>query len=149
MAINPLMGSNVAAATASTSATPQNAGMALPPSEQLNEEDFLTLLAAELKYQDPTNPVTNTQFIGELAQFSSLAASTQQETTLQKILSSVSGQTGSGSLLLASQLIGKTVTTSAGKGVVTGVITSQSGVEVELKGGSRVAVSDLQAVTDG
>ena len=144
MTVNPATGNQAA-----TSAAAPAASMALPPAEQLNEQDFLTLLAAELKYQDPTNPVTNTQFIGELAQFSSLAASTQQETTLQQILSRLNGQSGSGALLEAAQLIGKTVTTGSGQGVVTGVITSKSGIEVELKGGTRVGVGELKAVSDG
>jgi flagellar basal-body rod modification protein FlgD len=39
---------------------------------QANEGTFLTLLVAQLKNQDPLNPSDSTQFVGELAQFSSL-----------------------------------------------------------------------------
>ena len=37
-----------------------------------NEGTFLTLLVSQLKNQDPLNPSDSTQFVGELAQFSSL-----------------------------------------------------------------------------
>jgi flagellar basal-body rod modification protein FlgD len=37
-----------------------------------NESTFLTLLVAQLKNQDPLSPTDSTQFVGELAQFSSL-----------------------------------------------------------------------------
>jgi flagellar basal-body rod modification protein FlgD len=149
MAVNPVTGTAVTGTTTTSGTSPASA-MALPPSEQLNEQDFLTLLAAELQYQDPTNPVNNTQFIGELAQFSSLAAQTQQETTLEQILTRLNGPSGSSALLEAAQLIGKTVTTTSGtQGTVTGVITSSSGVAVELQGGNQVAVSDLKTISRG
>jgi flagellar basal-body rod modification protein FlgD len=37
-----------------------------------NEGTFLTLLVTQLKNQDPLNPTDSTQFVSELAQFSSL-----------------------------------------------------------------------------
>ena len=39
---------------------------------QANESTFLTLLVTQLKNQDPLNPTDSTQFVSELAQFSSL-----------------------------------------------------------------------------
>lgn len=40
----------------------------------LGMDDFLQLLAAQFQNQDVTNPTDNTEFIAELAQFSSLSA---------------------------------------------------------------------------
>ena len=37
-----------------------------------NEQTFLQLLVAQLKYQDPLQPQDGTQFVSQLAQFSDL-----------------------------------------------------------------------------
>ena len=55
-----------AAPAASTSANSS------PNSAILGKQDFLTLLVAQLKNQDPLNPSDPTQFTAQLAQFSSL-----------------------------------------------------------------------------
>lgn len=39
---------------------------------QLGRDQFLTLLVAQLKHQDPLNPMESTEFTAQLAQFSSL-----------------------------------------------------------------------------
>jgi flagellar basal-body rod modification protein FlgD len=41
-------------------------------SQQIGKSEFLILLVAQLKNQDPMNPVNNDQFITQLATFSSL-----------------------------------------------------------------------------
>ena len=54
--------------TASTSSTSTSTTGSTAPSEQM----FLQLLVAQMQNQDPTNPVDDTQFVSQLAQFSSL-----------------------------------------------------------------------------
>jgi flagellar basal-body rod modification protein FlgD len=56
--------SAAAASTASTAAS-STAGLA-------NETTFLQLLVAQIKNQDPTQPMDGTTFLTQLAQFSSL-----------------------------------------------------------------------------
>jgi flagellar basal-body rod modification protein FlgD len=51
-----------------------------------NEDTFLTLLVSQLKNQDPLSPTDGTQFVSELAQFSSL----EQLITINQNVASVS-----------------------------------------------------------
>lgn len=56
-------------------------------STQLGQADFLKLLTTQLSQQDPTDPVDNKEMIAQMAQFSSLAASTEMSDTLKAISS--------------------------------------------------------------
>jgi flagellar basal-body rod modification protein FlgD len=74
-----------------------------------NKEDFLKLLVAQMKFQDPMNPLQGSEFAAQLAQFSSVEQ-------LQNINSKMDAQTQSNQLLaqsvnntLATTLIGKQV----------------------------------------
>lgn len=53
---------------ATSSASDKSSGT----SKSVNTDEFLQLLVAQLKNQDPMNPVDNQQFLTQLATFSSL-----------------------------------------------------------------------------
>ncbi|MGI6122582.1 MAG: flagellar hook capping FlgD N-terminal domain-containing protein [Acetivibrionales bacterium] len=55
----------IAAQTEATNASSRNTG-------ELGKDDFLKLLITQVQNQDPMNPSTDTEFIAQLAQFSSL-----------------------------------------------------------------------------
>jgi len=82
--------------------------------KKLGDQDtFLKLLVAQLKYQDPSNPADSTQFLAQTAQF------TQVE-KLGEIADMLSAQ----QLIGASSLVGRTVTYQDGNGnTLTGVVT--------------------------
>ena len=42
------------------------------PSDELGKDAFLQLLVAQMKYQDPLDPMKNEDFVAQLAQFNSL-----------------------------------------------------------------------------
>src|SRR5262245_45305366 len=55
-----------------TASTPAAAATGTGADKLANEQTFLQLLVAQLKNQDPANPADGTQFVTQLAQFSSL-----------------------------------------------------------------------------
>jgi flagellar basal-body rod modification protein FlgD len=71
--------------------------------EDLNVEQFLKLLIAELQNQDPLNPMDNAQMIQQISEIRSITASDKMTTTLQGV------QLGQ-ALASASSMIGKNVT---------------------------------------
>lgn len=73
---------------ASTNASSTSSTSSTSSSGALGESDFLTLLIAQLKNQDPMNPTDNTQFVSELATFSSL----QQQTTMTQSIQQESAE---------------------------------------------------------
>ena len=82
----------------------------------LGKDDFLKLLVAQLKNQDPMAPSTDQEWIGQMAQFSQL----EQASNTAKDTSRIANQLGHAGAL---GLIGRTVTYyDADKNPVTGVV---------------------------
>jgi len=57
-----------------------------------NEQTFLQLLVAQMKNQDPTQPQDGTQFVAQLAQFSSLEQQIQMRQDLD-VMSKITAPT--------------------------------------------------------
>ncbi|MBA3863564.1 MAG: flagellar biosynthesis protein FlgD [Alphaproteobacteria bacterium HGW-Alphaproteobacteria-7] len=53
--------------------------------ETLDQGDFLRLLTTQLTFQDPLAPANNEAMLAQMAQFSSLAATTESSATLEAI----------------------------------------------------------------
>ncbi len=71
----------------------------------LGKDDFLKLLVAQIQYQDPLNPMSNTEFTAQLAQFSTLE---QQKNMNEKLDSLISTQSIMKQLEV-SNIVGKSV----------------------------------------
>jgi flagellar basal-body rod modification protein FlgD len=102
----------------------------------LDPSTFLSLLVDELKYQNPLDPTSSSDFMSQIAQLSQVEQ-----------LSSVSSASQMGE---AAGLIGKTVTADDGSGstisgLVTGVTNGSSGPLLDV-GNSTVALSDVQQI---
>jgi len=92
--------------------------------KDLDINQFLKLMIAELTNQDPLNPMDNTQLVQQIGELRSIAASDQLTGTLQSLQTQQS-------LTTASSLIGKRVTAiSTDNENVTGTVSSVS-VEVD------------------
>ena len=58
--------------TSTDTASQTGFGLTTGAEQAIGRDEFLKLLVAQLKNQDPLKPQDNTQFVAELAQFSSL-----------------------------------------------------------------------------
>ena len=87
-----------------TGANPASQGKGL---EQMNQSDFIALMTAQMKNQDPFEPVDNTQMVAQMAQFSSLAGISEMSSTLKAMADKLSGSSSE-----ALAFVGKTVLTA-------------------------------------
>ena len=85
LTINPLAAIKAADSPADTSSTNQTAASGLQ-NQQITTQDFMTLLTTQLQNQDPTNPVDPTQFVTQLAQFTTLDQVSQINELLQELV---------------------------------------------------------------
>jgi flagellar basal-body rod modification protein FlgD len=103
------------------------------PSKTLDQDAFLKLLVAQLKYQDPSKPLDASQMMAQTATFTQVQKLDQLLTAQQSM---VSGQ----HMEAASSMVGRTVTATTTDGVTaTGVVLSATftGSEPTLRVGNR------------
>lgn len=93
----------------------QNEANGRTVNNQLGKDDFLKLLITQLSNQDPTNPMENTEFIAQMAQFSSLEQMTNMNESFAKMASVINSSQ-------AANTIGKTVEVNVGDSVARGVV---------------------------
>jgi len=65
-----------------TNQTPDNTSESKRGTGELGKDAFLQLLVAQMKYQDPLNPTSDTEYISQLATFSSLEEMQNLNTTM-------------------------------------------------------------------
>ena len=94
---------------------------------KLDKEDFLNLLVAQMKYQDPLEPQSNTEYVSQLATFTQVEATENMANTAENVQ--------------ASNLVGKTVIMRPTNSV-TGETSDVMGVvDYMMKEGSNVYLS--------
>jgi len=77
--------------------------------DSLTANDFIKLLTAQLKNQDPTAPVDSTQQLTQLAQFSQVTGISEMNTTLKAIQEQLSNSSGTTSAADAISYAGRNV----------------------------------------
>ncbi len=87
------------------------------PVQTLNQDDFLHLMITQLANQDPMNPMKDTDFIAQMAQFSAL----EQSKTMQADMAALRAQN---QVLHANGLIGRLVELQTDSGLLTAGIVS-------------------------
>ncbi len=84
-------------------------------SQELGKDDFLQLLIAQLANQDPLSPMENTEFIAQMAQFSSLEQMTNMSTGFTQLANMLNSSE-------AVSTVGRTVQIADGDNVITGTV---------------------------
>lgn len=132
------------------------AGSAATGGATLGGTNFLTLMLAQLKNQDPTSPVDSNQFLNQLASLSTVQGITQLNTSFSSLSSSlVSSQALQASSLLGHQaLVSSSTANLATNGTVTGAIsvpqtTSQAVLNISDASGALVRQINLGAQSSG
>jgi flagellar basal-body rod modification protein FlgD len=108
----------------------------------LDYSAFLKLFIAQLKNQDPTQPMDSSQFVAQLATFSQVEQAYSTNSKLDSLLTS-------NSLSIADQVIGRTVTSADGtvSGKVASVKITSSGAIATLADGSTVTLGAGVTIT--
>lgn len=93
----------------------QNVQNGRKTSQELGKDDFLKLLITQLSNQDPTSPMENTEFISQMAQFSSLEQMTNMSSSFEKMATFINSSE-------ANATLGRTVEIDVGDTTVRGVV---------------------------
>jgi flagellar basal-body rod modification protein FlgD len=114
------------------------------PNATLGKDDFLKLLSAQLEYQDPMQPMDNNEFMGQMAQFTTLEQTTNMSQAMQQLASATQFSQGVG-------LLGRTVdwadsdAQTSGTGTVTSVSLQDGKVVVQV-GNDTVPTANITGV---
>src|SRR5688500_2383802 len=121
----------------------------------LGQADFLHLMTEQLKHQDPLKPLDNAQFLGQLAQFSTVQGIDKMQGAMQAVASVMeSDQTLRAAALVGREALVEASTLNVQAGTtVRGEITATSAgpvtVEIVDAAGTRVRTMSVQANAAG
>ncbi len=135
---------NTYVTAASSTSSSQDTKSKSSGSTGVSQEDFMALLLAQIKNQDPLEPMDNSEFMTQLTQMNSL-------NELQSINTNIEALLSEGQFSNAAAMIGKKVEYSLdGETTLTGIVTAatiQDGAVVVTIDGVDVPLSDVTKVT--
>jgi flagellar basal-body rod modification protein FlgD len=134
--------STIPSTNSSNSTTATGSSTSTAAASSLDFNDFINLLATELKYQDPDNPVSGTEYISQMAQLSTLSGISSMNSSLSNVAAySMIGKEATYSFTDSSG------TTRTGSGIVQSV-TNSAGTTTVNVGGTSVDYSSIVTVSD-
>ncbi len=134
-----------AGATPITTDTPTVDPSLLNRSNGFDQDMFLQLLVAQLKYQNPLEPMDSSEFMGQSAQFTTVEK-------LEELTEGIAATLNNDRLGTATGMIGRDVTYTAPDGQtvragVQGVRVEVTGPVLVLDDGLEIAMSDVRTVS--
>ncbi|WMS41812.1 flagellar hook assembly protein FlgD [Acuticoccus sp. MNP-M23] len=127
---------NVVNPVAATGPAPSAGVSAAAQTDTLDYDSFLRLLVEQMKNQDPLEPMSDTEYIAQLASFSNVEQNIITNDRLQALMTS-------SALSDAQSLIGRNVTTPEGtSGTVASVQIASGEIYATLTSGDSVLVGD-------
>ncbi|ANU09171.1 flagellar biosynthesis protein FlgD [Planococcus antarcticus DSM 14505] len=137
---------NISTVTTGTAAAPAPAAKT-EATNALGQDAFLKILVTQMKHQDPMEPLKDTEFIGQMAQFTSL----EQLTNLNKTMTQFVSNQGTSSLADYAHLIGTSVKweseTESGEGIVKALSSKNGELLAELEGSDvKVPIESIQRI---
>lgn len=97
-------------------ATVDSASSATTNKQSLGQEQFLKLLTTQLTHQDPMKPMESGDFLGQMAQFSTVSGIQDLQASFKNFAESIN----SGQALQAASLVGRQVLVPSGNAVLSG-----------------------------
>ena len=113
-----------------------------PASASISQADFLKLLTAQLQAQDPTNPMDNSQFVAQLAQFSQLQATQDLDTNLQSLSSNINTSMQTSQVINSSSLLDRNVLVPSSNITLDSGTPAGGAVNFTAAGTATVTISD-------
>jgi flagellar basal-body rod modification protein FlgD len=126
---------------------------AIDSAQTVDKDQFLKLLVSQLKNQNPLDPVSNENFISQLAQFSAMEQQTQTNANLDTLIQLEAASATISHLTQASSLLGKKIeytdpnTGAPGTGIV-GSVGLTNGAVVANVNGTAVPILLITGVQD-
>ncbi|RYL95340.1 flagellar hook capping protein [Sporolactobacillus sp. THM7-4] len=123
----------------------------------MSKDDFLKLLVAQLKNQDPTSPMDSAQFVAQMADFTTLEQTQNMGTAIDKLVASQEDSTLSSKATMIGKRIQweQTVTDPSGNqvqaevnGIVQAVTIKNGQISYVTDDGKKVDPSSLTEVSE-
>jgi flagellar basal-body rod modification protein FlgD len=114
------------------------------PKASLGKDDFLRLLVTQLRHQDPLNPMEDKDFMGQMAQFSSLEQMTNVSSSLDRL--TFSGQLGQSVGLIGRTVSYETEDGTPASGTATAVSVLDGAIQITV-GDDRVSPDSVRVVS--
>jgi flagellar basal-body rod modification protein FlgD len=102
------------------------------------------MMVTQLQNQDPTNPVSNSDLLGQMSQIGQLQSQTQLQSTLTNL--GLQSQLGSGAGMIGKAVSGLDAFSNPISGTVQSVKVESGNVNLELDNGGELALTNVQTI---